>query len=389
MTFILSAENVFQYLIEQKLCSKEQVPLQIKPKLCKNFNLLVTLPNTQYFLVKQEPHAGEEASDGLINEWRIQEFLQKFPEASYIQRLISEAIHFDSQRSIIVFNYLNDYCDLSDFYTKECIFPVTIASAIGASLATVHRTTIDSKQYKNFFSRECEDPSMDIPNFLGGLERIEPEIFGVVSADNLKFFELFQRYDSLTQAIAQLNTTFESCCLMHNDLKLNNILLHNEWEQVLLEAEQSSNIVRLIDWESCTWGDPAYDLGTIIASYLKIWLESLAISTAIDVESALRLAITPLEQLQPSITALTKAYLDNFPEIMQRRPDFLKSVVQFSGYGLIEKIKARIQYQEPFGNTGICMLQVAKTLLCRPMQSIPTVFGTTASELSCISRLSA
>lgn len=387
MTFILSSENVLQYLIEQKLCSKQQVPLQIKPKLCKNFNLLVTFSNDQYLLVKQEPHAGEEASDGFIKEWRIQEFLQQFPEASYIQPLISEAIHFDLQHSIIVFNYLNDYCDLSDFYAKERIFPVAIASAIGASLATVHRTTIESKQYKNFFSQECEDPSMDIPNFLGGLERIEPEIFGVVSADNIKFFELFQRYDSLTQAIAQLNTAFESCCLMHNDLKLNNILLHNEWQQV--SAKSATNIVRLIDWENCTWGDPAYDLGTIIASYLKIWLESLAISTAIDIESALRLAITPLEQLQPSIAALTKAYLDSFPEIIERRPDFLKRVVQFSGYGLIEKIKARIQYQEPFGNTGICMLQVAKTLLCRPMQSIPTVFGITASELSCISRLSA
>ena len=169
---------------------------------------------------------------------------------------------------------------------------------------------------------------------------------------------------------------------MHNDLKLNNILLHNQWQQV---SASSGNIVRLIDWESCTWGDPAYDLGTIIASYLKIWLESLAISTAIDVESALRLAITPLEQLQPSIAALTKAYLHNFPEIIQRRPDFLKLVVQFSGYGLIEKIQARIQYQEPFGNTGICMLQVAKTLLCYPMQSIPTVFGTTADQLSSFS----
>ncbi len=385
MRFILSRENVFEYLIEQKLCSKEQYPVQIKPKLCKNFNLLVTFPNNRHLLVKQEPDDGEEdISEGFINEWRIQEFCQKFPD-SYIQPLVSEAIHFDLQRSIIVFNYLNNYCDLSDFYAKEHIFPTAIAAAIGRSLATVHRTTLDSTEYKNFFLPKGEE-STHIPNFLSKLERIEPEIFAVVSADNLKFFELFQRYDSLAQAIAQLNTAFEPCCLMHNDLKLNNILLHNQWQQV---SASSGNIVRLIDWESYTWGDPAYDLGTIIASYLKIWLQSLAISTAIDVESALRLAITPLEQLQPSIATLTKAYLDNFPEIIQRRPDFLKLVVQFSGYGLIEKIKARIQYQEPFGNTGICMLQVAKTLICQPMQSIPTVFGTTADQLSSFSSITA
>jgi phosphoserine aminotransferase len=41
-----------------------------------------------------------------------------------------------------------------------------------------------------------------------------------------------------------------------------------------------------------------------------------------------------------------------------------------------------IQYQKTFGNRGICMLQVAKTLLGRPEQSIATVFGLEASELT-------
>ena len=40
-----------------------------------------------------------------------------------------------------------------------------------------------------------------------------------------------------------------------------------------------------------------------------------------------------------------------------------------------------IQYQKTFNNTGIAMLQVAKTLLCRPEQSIPTIFGVTEAEL--------
>jgi len=67
---------------------------------------------------------------------------------------------------------------------------------------------------------------------------------------------------TLGQAIAELTTAFEPCCLTHNDLKLNNILLHNDWEQSLDGEKQSSNsIVRLIDWERCSWGDPAFDLG--------------------------------------------------------------------------------------------------------------------------------
>lgn len=92
--------------------------------------------------------------------------------------------------------------------------------------------------------------------------------------------------------------------------------------------------------------------------------------------------MTPLEELQPSIAALTGAYFGNFPEILERCPHFLRRVVQFSGLALIQQIQSMIQYQKSFGNTGICMLQVAKSLLCRPEQSIPTVFGVTESELT-------
>ena len=120
----------------------------------------------------------------------------------------------------------------------------------------------------------------------------------------------------------------------------------------------------------------------LIASYLQIWLSSLVVSKSIDIEESLRLAMTPLDQIQPSIAALTRAYLANFPEILERRPDFLRRVVQFSSLALIQQIQAMLQYEKSFGNTGICMLQVAKTLLCRPEQSIPTVFGVAEAELT-------
>ncbi len=215
-----------------------------------------------------------------------------------------------------------------------------------------------------------------MPKLIRGLERIGPEIFGLVPADGLKFFALYQRYESLGQAMRELAGAAKPCCLTHNDLKLNNILLHTDWEQ------ETSNIVRLIDWERSSWGDPAFDLGTLIASYLQIWLSSLVVSTSLTIEESLRLAAIPLEQLQPSIAALTRAYFDNFPEILEHRPDFLRRVVQFTGLALIQQIQAMIQYQKSFGNMGICMLQVAKSLLCRPEQSMPTVFGSVAAELT-------
>ncbi len=385
MTFVLNSQSVFDYLVKHNLYEQKEKLSQVELKVAKNFNLLVNLRDNRQLLVKQERYNLEGKTAGeFLNDWRIQEFFECFSELSSIQPWLPEVLHFNADDSIIVFNYLSNYRDLADFYAKENVFPIEIAASIGAILATIHRTTFERHDYRDFFSQNREDLSTDqAPNFVRSLDRIGPEVFGSVPADGIKFFSLYQRYDSLGKAIAELTNAFSACCLVHNDLKLNNILLHLGWEQALVKAEPSSQSpVRLIDWERSAWGDPAFDLGTLIASYLQLWLSSLVVSKTISIEESLRMAITPLEQLQPSIAALVDAYLKQFPEVLAHRPDFLLRVVQFAGLALIQQIQATIQYQKAFGNAGICTLQVAKSLLCRPAQSISTVFGWSESELA-------
>jgi Phosphotransferase enzyme family len=386
MTFLLSSQNVFNYLLERGLCSQEaETQSQVELKAAKNFNLLLSWPDVRRILVKQERRNQEGKTAGeFFNEWRIHDFVNQFPEISHIRTLISDVLHFNADDSIFVFNYLSEYLDLADFYAKDNFFPVAIAAEIGASLAKIHRATFDRQEYQSFFCENPEDrkPSLN-PVLNLGLERIEPEIFGLIPSDGIKFLTLYQRYDSLGQAISELAANSYSCCLTHNDLKLNNILLHNDWEEISSKVKQSNDsCIRLIDWERGNWGDPAFDLGTLIASYLQIWLGSLTIGKSMSIDESLRLAMIPLDLLQPSIAALTKSYFCCFPEILEQRPDFLIRVIQFAGFGLIQQIQAMLQYQKSFGNTGICMLQVAKSLLCRPQQSVETVFGVTASELT-------
>lgn len=187
------------------------------------------------------------------------------------------------------------------------------------------------------------------------------------------------------KALAELADNVVPCCLTHNDLKLNNILVKQllvdpNWQQLVVRDNQDSknhhsNIIRLIDWERCTWGDPAFDLGMLIGSYIQLWLSSLVISKSLSLEESLTLAMIPMEKLQPSIAKLTLVYLQTFPEILEHRVDFLLRVMQFIGFSLIQAIQAMIQYQKSFGNSGIAMLQVAKSLLCRPEESMPTIFG--------------
>ncbi len=98
MTFLLSSKNVFEYLNERKICTQENQNLgKIELKRAKNFNLLLSLPQERQLLVKQEPcnRDGKTAGE-FLREWRIHEFVQKFPELSYIRAWLPEVLHFDA-----------------------------------------------------------------------------------------------------------------------------------------------------------------------------------------------------------------------------------------------------------------------------------------------------
>ncbi|AFZ59465.1 phosphotransferase [Anabaena cylindrica FACHB-243] len=396
MAFLLSSQNVSQYLLDMNLCTQqdlESIQIETLPP-AKNFNLLIKLPNERKFLVKQECHAfnGRVANE-LINEWKFYQLQQHLDIFNSLKPSVIPVVNFDEANSIIIYEYLDKYSDLIKVYHQEKVFPSAIAASVGKILATLHRTTFNQPDCQDFLAKFSEEKihfefSNPAKNLEKGISRISPEIFGMVPPECLKFFILYQRYNSLAEAVTELKDAWHPCCLTHNDLKLNNILIDRDGERQLrlpkasLSEELDAGMMRLIDWERCAWGDPAFDLGTIIASYLQIWLSSLVVASSIQIEESLRLAETPLELLQSSILALTKAYLRNFPMILEYRPDFLKRVIQFAGLGLIHQIESIMQYQKLFGNTGICMLQVAKTLLCRPEESIYTVFGTVESDLT-------
>lgn len=378
MKILLSDRTALDYLIEHHLCdstSKDSAQFELKP--AKNFNLLLSLPNGRKLLVKQERHNAEGKTAGeFLKEWQLQGLLQKFPELNSLTTSLPEVLHFDAENSIIILNYLTDYRDVFEFYIKEKDYPTEVATAIGSAIATIHRATFNQQNYFEFFSQRQDSSDVAPLNRTSQkLHRVTPEVFGSMPADGLKFIALYQRYDSLGKAIVELGESAQPSCLTHNDLKLNNLLLHDDWKN-------QANSVRLIDWERCSWGDPALDLGMLVASYLQLWLSSLVVSQSIALEEALRLAMIPLDHLQPSIAAIAQAYLETFPEILQHRPDFLQRVIQFAGLALIQQIQGTIQYQKTFDNTGICMLQVAKSLLCRPAQSFSTVFGTVEPVLT-------
>lgn len=378
MVLSLSDRNVIQYLQDAGIINSEDsasYDLEVCRSHNNNYNFLVTLTENRKLLVKQE--RGIE-NDGmpqeLFKEWLFHQLQQRFPVLG-ISAYAPLVAHFDEENSIIVRKYLTEYIELESFYQNN-EYPEAIAIAIGTTLGVLHRATFNRLEYRKFMATAPQGQfRYQYYNPAQGIEFIKPDIFGQVPIDALKFYILYQRYESLEAAIAELASEFYPCCLTHNNLKFDNILVHSRWNQL------DNCLVRLIDWKACGWGDPTFDLGTLIASYLEIWLSSLVVDPSIKLEETLDLAVTPLEVLQPSILSLIRAYLSANPMILEDRRDFLVRVIQFTGLVLIHQTQKMIQYRKYFSNTSIYTLQVAKSLLTLPQESVLTVFGTTESEI--------
>lgn len=373
MEFRLSISNVEEYLLRSKLCTPaEMVGHSIKLVSAKNFNLLIDMPASERALfVKQERFSKIDMYRDMQREWDFQNSLSDLPELKFLYGLIPEILLFDKENSIVVHNYLKDYQDLMEFHEKENVFPTDIASNVGTTLAKIHRLTFDNNKYKD--KLENGQPSLtrsQIVDFVKSLSEVDPDIFGKIPDDAIKFFALYQRYENLHTSLQKLSLSYKGYCLVHNDLKLNNLLVCNSW--------QDECLIRILDWEGAAWGDPACDLGAMVSSYLQSWLDSIVTSQHLSIEQSLELAIVPLEVVQPSISVLLESYLQEFPDILLLYPNFILRTIEFSGLAMIQQIQSMIQYQKTFGNTGIVMLQVAKSLVCSPLKSAAEVFNSEA-----------
>jgi serine/threonine protein kinase len=312
-----------------------------------------------------------------FNEWLFHQLLESFPVLGNIKALSTLVAHYDEDNSILVRNYLGQYQGLESYYRHNLYFPPELANSIGDTLAALHRATFKRQKYRDFMATAPKGQiRYQYFNPAQGIDFLEPEIFGKVSSTGLNFYSGYQGCDILESAIADLASEWNPCCLTHNDLKLENVLVDSS------RSNLDNPEVKLIDWEACAWGDPAYDLGTLLGSYLKIWLESLVVDSTLGLEESLELAAIGLEMIQPSMLALTEAYLKAFPMILEYRKDFIGLIIKFAGLALINQIQNQINNQQNLHQTSLIALEFAKNIVTRTPEYITTIFG--KSELQII-----
>jgi hypothetical protein len=369
--FVLDDRSVFEYLVDQKILRKEEcAQYQALPLDGKNFSLAIEAKvdgvGQRSLIVKQTPIADQDESP-FLGERLLTELLTKFKHLQHLQDYGVMMQDYDAENRVVIAEFLPEYQDLDGYYDEQQQFLPAIAQQAGQILAEFHRSTYQQNQYRDFlanYDQDLIDPSP--PEHWAEIPLLVPEDFGQRRQDAWEFFRLYQNDAGLQQAIAQLQEHWQSCCLTHQDLRLNNWLVHRS---------DITKPLRLIDWEALQWGDPLADLGNLLAEYLLCWLESLDPAPGLPIGMVLQRAAVPLEQLQPSLQAIVVSYVQVFPQVMSIYPNWSQMLMGWTGRALLNNVQVHLDYYLPFDRQQRIIYQVAKQLICQPQAALAEIFG--------------
>jgi aminoglycoside phosphotransferase (APT) family kinase protein len=225
---MLEQHEVAAYLMQRRLVSRRSVVagrLRIVDASSRNRNIRVSGAPGESYLLKQGLAA--DSAHTLANEAALYRRLRDAPW--------TPALHaYDARRGLLVLEWIEGGADL----LARPISP-TLARALGRALADLHAIAPDDEELRR-----------DAPWVLA-LHRPPLEALRYLSAASVELVKLLQRDPPLTAALDDLRETWRCEALVHRDVKRANCVAHG-------------GRVALVDWEMAGWGDPAWDVGSVL-----------------------------------------------------------------------------------------------------------------------------
>ena len=99
------------------------------------------------------------------------------------------------------------------------------------------------------------------------------------------FLGQLRELDAVHELVAAVDSTWSSTAVIHGDIRWDNWLY--------LPSPPGAPELRLVDWETACPGDPMWDVGSALASYLWVWVRSVPWAPGLD-ERMARFARHPL-----------------------------------------------------------------------------------------------
>ena len=151
--------------------------------------------------------------------------------------------------------------------------------------------------------------------------------------------------------------------MTHNDLKAGNCLLGPR------------SVPVLVDWEFVALGDPAWDVGCLLADFLSDWLLSMPLGSRGGAAALPTAASRPIESMHPAIDAFWTGYCDSATAPAEDPAELLVRATRCAGLKLSQSAFEMCQGSSSLTAVELFFLQMSWNVMQRPLEAIVHLFG--------------
>ncbi len=285
---LLTARNVPLYLAERGLLSYEAIvdgEVVVSDASRRNRNFKVRRGTQPGFFVKQAAHFDPLSTETVRRDARCYWLAANHPEFAALRPLLPAFHDFDVARTALVAS-LVDAETVYQLHLRLGTFPIEVAVALAKTLAHYHVA---------FRGLPSSEAGRTFPRTLPWVLVMGDPVAFPVAQQTPAGRELLQLARTLhvERMLSARRTAWQAETLIHGDLK---------WDNCLVTSTEAGREIRLVDWEIADIGDVAWDVGSILQTYLAHCLFTTApASAAMDGER--------IRPAQPVLRAFWTAYV--------------------------------------------------------------------------------
>jgi len=328
----LTEANILHYLMEKQFADAADAvagEFRVHTLSRRNVNLRVVVEKRQY-LVKQVRKWDSDGRTSLEREAAVYWQARTNPSLAPVRALAPQCHAWDPANAILILEYLPEHTELYDLADR---FDPAVARLAGQTMGCFHRAMRDEK-HRALFPEE-------IPWHLS-MHQINAEDLPDESAGRRELVQAVRKYSEFGPALDRLRSEWQAGTVIQGDWKLDNCLLSAERDRV-----------RLVDWEFASWGDPVWDLATLLQSYWNFWV--------------LWPSQYQIDEIRPALRALLEGYA---------QPEISKDAIRFAAARMLQTAWERLDKAVHMTADAVRLLQAILNILTRPDWAAEQLLGT-------------
>ena len=333
----------------------------------RNRNYKVYRRGRSGLFVKQVPVVVTETVASILQEAQFYQLAYQSEAFEPLRPHLLELYDYDARIHALTLSLVPDCENLTQLRLRLGSLPSGIARSLGRVLGTAHLSG----------ARLVAGGVRDAGLFPGK----RPWIFDVAqhaetlfgahpSGGTQQLVATLRQTPALVAALAQLGNEWRTISLHHGDIKWDNFVVCKD------ASLEDASAVRLVDWELSDLGDPGWDVGALLASFVQFWVATMSpdASQLDDLHLVLN-APLKLDDLWPAVVDFWLSYSDTVGLAGAEAASELERHVRFAGARLALSAFEVAHPAAAAGRTAHMFLRLAVGILSDPGRACRELFG--------------